>query len=165
MKKDKIETIAIRQSKEKVVVLEKLMEYPIISSACRAAGVGRATFYRWCDEDVSFAEMAQRVLSKGKYHVSDVALSKLLNAIKNNEPWAIMFWLRHNHPDYKASLNIKAEGPNKEGWMRKQTKLLQFLANRKTGKEVYVDDDEKDTEEKSIDESIAELKKALGEQG
>lgn len=161
MEKNKPKSIEIRQVREKILFLEKLKEYPVIASACKMAGIGRATHYRWCTEDSDFAAAVEDALSTGKSFVSDIGESKVMAAIKNSEPWAIMFWLRSHHPDYKQNLNIRAQiNPADTIDMRRHTEVLRaFAEERLPNLELF-----EDKKGRSTDDYIAQLKKDLAEE-
>jgi transcriptional regulator of acetoin/glycerol metabolism len=48
---EKESVIQERQKHEKNALIEALKEMPIVQIACKKAGVGRATYYRWLQED------------------------------------------------------------------------------------------------------------------
>ena len=60
-----------------------------ISEACKAINISRQTFYRWA-EDEDFKVKAENV----KESLLDLAESKLLENINNNENVAIIFYLK-----------------------------------------------------------------------
>ncbi len=89
-----------RQTK-KTRVLEELKKTPIVELACRRADVGRTSFYRWREEDTEFRKATEEALSRGTELVNDIAESKLLEAIRQGNLTAIIYWLNHRHPEYK----------------------------------------------------------------
>ena len=82
----------------KELLLEQLGKAPIVTAAVRAAGVGRATYYKWHDEDADFARSADSAIAEGRKFVNDIAFSKLMQCIDAGSITAIIFWLKHNHP-------------------------------------------------------------------
>ena len=52
---------------EKELILEKLKEYPVITTACKKTGVSRQTLYRWCSENKAFKKELKRLLEKEFY--------------------------------------------------------------------------------------------------
>jgi hypothetical protein len=95
-----------RQTKEKQLLLEQLRKIPIIEIACKNAGVGRATYYRWYKDDGEFQKEADRALDQGKSLINDLAESKLVAGIKDQNMTAIQFWLKHNHENYGTKIEI-----------------------------------------------------------
>ena len=61
-----------------------------ISNACEAAKIGRRTYYLWIDKDKDFKEDVEHV----KESLLDLAETKLLQNIENNENTAIIFYLK-----------------------------------------------------------------------
>ena len=100
------ETIEKRQIKERGVLLEQLRKTPIVQIACEKSGIGRATYYRWRQEDKKFAEMADEALLEGSLLVNDMAESQLFQAIRNQNLGAIVFWLKNHHPAYTNKVEI-----------------------------------------------------------
>ena len=95
-----------RQQKEKELLIEQLRKIPIIQIACEKNGIARATYYRWMKEDKIFSERAQEAVTEGKALINDMAISQLVSAIRDRSLPAILFWLRHNHEDYKDKVEI-----------------------------------------------------------
>lgn len=101
-------TIEDRQRKIKEDLLEQLKKTPIIQVSCEKVGIGRATFYRWKQDDLDFATQADEALLEGSLLVNDVAESQLISAIKDKNLTAIIFWLRHHHPNYATKVEVTA---------------------------------------------------------
>ena len=125
-------TIEKRQNKEKEILLERLKKTPIVQIACEKCGVGRATYYRWRKDDPKFANMADEALSEGSLLVNDMAESQLLQAIRNQNLGAIIFWLKHHHPSYANKLEVSGKlteeyhlNPEQEKLMIKALTMLQ----------------------------------------
>jgi hypothetical protein len=93
--------MAINQSRAKKLILEKLEETRIIEVACKKAGISRATFYRWRDEDEEFALQCAVAIEIGTDRISDLAESQLVSKIKAGDASTSKYWLEHHHPDYK----------------------------------------------------------------
>ena len=87
-------------------ILKQLEKTPIVQLACRNAGVGRATYYRWRKKDDQFTQKADESIRKGRLFINDMAESKLLNAIQEQNMTGIIFWLKHNHPVYTTRVEI-----------------------------------------------------------
>lgn len=86
-----------RKSKQ---FLEELKKVPIISSACSKLDISRNTIYRWRKEDRLFAEELDAALGVGDDSINDLAESKVIQHIKNGEPWAIKYWLDNHKMNY-----------------------------------------------------------------
>jgi len=102
--------------KDKRALLVKLRATPIVEVACKQAGVPRSTFYRWCKDDEEFAEACDDAIEQSAGMINDMAESQLINAIKEKNMTAIMFWLKHHHRVYRNRLEIdaKVEGVQQE---------------------------------------------------
>src|SRR3989344_6159369 len=95
----------------KVLVLEQLKKVPIIRVACERAGVGHATYYRWCAEDEEFERLAEEAMIEGERFISDMGESQMMTLMKDKHWSAIKYWLEHHHPNY---LNRKSGGDDKK---------------------------------------------------
>jgi ACT domain-containing protein len=91
----------------KDVLLEQLRKTPIIQIACEKLNISRMSFYRWKKEDEKFAEEVEGAILDGQLLVNDIAESQLISAIKDRNMSAVMSWLKHHHPTYKAKLQIE----------------------------------------------------------
>lgn len=89
-----------KQEKQRERLLELFETMPIVQVACKRIGIGRATYYRWRQEDHTFALAADEALENGKLVVNDMAESQIIQGIKNSNPTLIIFWLKNNHPNY-----------------------------------------------------------------
>ena len=103
------ETIDKRQDSQKTLLIEQLRRTPIVQVACEKTGISRASYYRWRKDDQDFAKACDEAMSEGSELVNDLAESKLIQAIKEQNYSAISFWLRHRHPAYADKLHIQAK--------------------------------------------------------
>jgi hypothetical protein len=94
------QTIIDRQMAEKTALLDILKEMPIIQVACKKAGVSRATYYRWRNEDQEFAQASTSALKEGVDFINDMSESQIIQLIKEKRLPAIALWLKHNNPRY-----------------------------------------------------------------
>ncbi len=127
-------TIEKRQQQEKELIFEQLKKCPIISVACEKAGVPRPNYYRWKREDSEFARLTDEAIREGEKLASDVAESQLLTLIKNSNLGAIIFWLRHHHPNYANKIEVTARlkqdeklTPDQEALIDKALKLAALV--------------------------------------
>lgn len=100
------QSLDTRINKNKAEFIDQLKRTPIIQLACEKIGIARATVYRW-KEDKEFLEGFDKALHEGRMLVNDVAESQLMAAIRERNMTAILFWLKHHHPDYANKLEIK----------------------------------------------------------
>lgn len=121
-------TVQDRIAADKTTLLEQLKKVPIVQVACERAGVGRATFYRWCQEDSGFAETARAALLEGKSMVNDLAESQLITGIKDKQMPAISFWLKHNHPDYRTRVEVSQQMPQEALTLEQQSQISKAIA-------------------------------------
>lgn len=133
------QTIQDRQQKEKALLIAQLKKTPIIQVACEKNGIGRATYYRWKQDDEEFARLAEEAIFEGNGLVNDIAESQLMTAIKNQNLTAIIFWLKHHHPNYATKVEVTARlkadnetlTPEQEELVTKALKLAALLPNEK----------------------------------
>lgn len=93
--------------KAKEELIEILSKNPILQPACDRCGISRTTFYRWKTQDEIFARRVEDSITEGRILVTELAESKLMNAIKNENLGAIFFWLKNNDSRYSDKLEIK----------------------------------------------------------
>lgn len=128
-------TIENRQRKIKEDLLDQLKKTPIVHVACQKINVGRATYYRWRHDDEEFSQKADEAISEGSLLINDIAESQLMTAIKNQNLTAIIFWLKHHHPNYatkfEVTARLKADNeiltPEQEALVTKALKLAALL--------------------------------------
>ena len=100
-----------RQASEKSRILEELKNIPIVTVACKRAGIAHATYYRWLKSDKGFAEAVEEAEQLGKELMNDMGESQLITLMKNGNAGAIRYWLEHNHPKYmRAQRSVVVEG-------------------------------------------------------
>jgi len=113
-----------RQTKSKLVILEQLKKVPIVQVACEKSGVGRATYYRWRQEDEQFAKEADEALTAGSLLVNDMAESQLMSAIRDKNLTAIIFWLKHHHAKYATRVEVTAQLKNMDEKLSSEQEAL-----------------------------------------
>lgn len=92
--------------KEKMI--EQLRKTPVVQIACEKTEIGRATYYRWKNDDPDFAKNAEEAIRDGLLLVNDLAESQLISAIRDKNFSAIAFWLKHRHSAYTNRVEINA---------------------------------------------------------
>ena len=97
------------QDQAKQKILETLRKTPIVGIACARAGISRATFYRWVEEDKHFKKRVTSAVKLGNAELNDLAIGKLLQNIKNGQQGAIAFHLSRRHPSYRKPQRLKVE--------------------------------------------------------
>lgn len=90
-------------------LLEILHENPMVSHACKKAGITRDTFYRWLKESKSFRKKVDEVSGIGVYRIGDMAESVIMNAVQKGDIGAAKFVLKNNHERYKDPWKLRAE--------------------------------------------------------
>ena len=127
----------MKTDKNKELLIEQLKKTPIIQVSCEKVGIGRATFYRWKQDDQDFATRADEALAEGSSLVNDVAESQLMSAIRDKNLTAIIFWLKHHHPAYATKVEVTARlkadnevlTPEQEAIVTRALKLAALLPN------------------------------------
>ena len=130
------ETIDKRQDEQKTALIEQLRRTPIVQVACEKTGIGRASYYRWRKDDSDFAAACDEAMHEGVELVSDLAESKLINAIKNENHGAISFWLRHRHAAYAEKLQIRAKVETDNSLTPEQEQLIRRALGHITGSDI-----------------------------
>lgn len=115
-KKDNI-VIYRRKKKEKKLILDLLLKYPIVQLACEKSGISRATFYRWKNEDEEFNIESEKAIFDWKQLINDMAEINVITWIKNWDKTLTMYWLNNNNPNYSnrpINQNIVIQTTNTE---------------------------------------------------
>lgn len=134
----------MKTDKNKELLIEQLKKTPIVQVACEKIGIGRATFYRWKQEDQNFATKSDEALAEGSALVNDVAESQLMSAIRDKNLTAIIFWLKHHHPSYATKVEVTARlkadneilTPEQEALVTKALKLASLIPEAKEEEKV-----------------------------
>lgn len=95
-------TIEERQENDKQALVEALKEMPIARVACKRAGVSRATYYRWRNEDKNFLQQCYEAICIGIDAINEMSDSQLISLIGEKSLQAIKWWQQHNHERYGA---------------------------------------------------------------
>jgi len=103
-------TIKLRQGKIKEMILEHLQKMPIIQLVCEKTGIARATFYRWMDQSPDFKKAVEEASQEGHRRIGDLAESKLIHLINDNNLGAIIFYLRSQNKKYRPAI-VAQVGP------------------------------------------------------
>jgi len=119
------------KTSQKKTLVEHLKRMPIIETACKQAGVSRASYYRWKLKDPKFAEQTEKAIEEGTQLINDVAESQLLSAIKDRNMTGIIFWLKNRHVAYREKVEVNANikqiseklTPEQEGVVREALRL------------------------------------------
>lgn len=128
-------SIQKRMDSNKELLIEQLKKTPIVQVACEKVGVGRATYYRWHNEDGEFAKLADEAITDGNFLVNDMAESQLMSAIRDKNLTAIIFWLKYHHPTYATKIEVTAKlkhddeqlTPEQEALVTKALKLAALI--------------------------------------
>lgn len=80
--------------------LEELSKVPLISIACKNAGLSRQSVYRWMEEDAKFKKKVDKAMKNGERSINDLAESKMITKIKQEDFKAIKFWLENHKKNY-----------------------------------------------------------------
>lgn len=160
--KDEKRLMAIDEEteKQKKSVVDQLKKTPIVQFACERSGVGRSTYYKWRTTDRTFARAADKAKEAGCFLINDIAESRLIRMIQDDNLTANIFWLKHNNPKY-ATVNrviheyeLVTDRPSTE----EQSAFLEYLSRitaqkiipKRTGAEIM--------KELEDEERVAELK-------
>lgn len=103
-------TVSKRMAEDKKAVLEQLRKLPIVQVACQKANIGRASYYRWLNQDKRFAKEAEEAIAEGVEMINDLSESQLITAIKNQNFSAVRFWLMNRHKAYTNKVEVLERG-------------------------------------------------------
>lgn len=103
----KEKTVKKRITNDKKLIIELLCKTPIVSIATEKTGIGRSTYYRWRKTDKRFESEADAAIAQGSLLVNDIAESQLLNAIRDGNLTAIIFWLKYHHASYETRIELR----------------------------------------------------------
>lgn len=103
------ETSPSRKDKNKELLIEQLKKTPIIQIVCEKLNIARSTFYRWKCEDEKFGEAVDNAIIEGNQLINDLAESKLISAIKDQNMTGIIFWLKNHHKLYTDKLELRGK--------------------------------------------------------
>lgn len=117
--------VVVRQDKQKELLLEELKKVPIVEICCKKTGIGRATYYRWRQSDDAFREQADLALKDGVQLINELAESKLISQIQEENLGAIIFWLKSRNPAYKEKLEVSAKSENSPPLTVEQKALIE----------------------------------------
>lgn len=78
-------------AKKKDLIIQALAENPIVTTACKQAGVHRATHYAWLESDKNYKKRVDKALEA----TLDFAEQKLFELIEQGNVKAIIFFLKH----------------------------------------------------------------------
>lgn len=95
-----------RQQKDKQAIIDNLKRMPIVEVCCSKCGVSRATFYRWKLQDPQFSKDAEGAQAEGDALIGDVAVSKIIKGINEDNLTAAMYWLNHRDPRFSNKVEI-----------------------------------------------------------
>jgi len=96
----------IRISQKQNQIVEQLSRTPIIEVVCQKVGIGRNSYYRWRRQSKKFASACDKAIEEGCLFINDLAESRLITAMKDNNLTAVMYWLNHRHNTYKNKLEV-----------------------------------------------------------
>lgn len=99
----RLNALAEKTESQKKAIVAQLRRTPIVQLACERTDVGRSTYYKWRARDKIFARVASKAQESGKFFINDLAESKLLRLVQDDNLSAIIFWLKHNHPKYAVT--------------------------------------------------------------
>ncbi len=116
--------IAKRQDKDKEAVIENLKRMPIIEVACNKTGISRATYYRWKESDPNFSQMADKAQEEGEALIKDVAVSKIIKGINDDNLSAAMYWLNHRDPRFSNKVEISSGSRPQEALSSEQQEVV-----------------------------------------
>ena len=119
-------TIQERVLTDKERMLEELNKTSgIVSSACKAAGISRMTFYRWYNEDPDFKEKVDDVKELQK----DFCEALILKKMKDGDTTMLIFYAKTQMKDKGYTERRELVGKDGESLITKQKIDLEKLTD------------------------------------
>lgn len=97
------------QERIKALLIEQLKKTPVVQVACEKMNIGRSTFYRWKEQDKEFSKAVDESVAEGTDFVSDLAESRLIEAIRDRNLRAVLFWLRSHSTRYATKIELNGK--------------------------------------------------------
>jgi AcrR family transcriptional regulator len=91
-----------REARAKAQIVENLRKHFNVKAACVAAGIGRATFYRWYRDDEAFALECRSAEVEGRDDFNDLMMVKFQQLVRDGNAAAVLFGLRRMHPYFRT---------------------------------------------------------------
>jgi len=101
------EELLQQQTKQKLI--QELKKYPIVQVAVKNCNVARSTFYRWKTEDLQFSKEVDDAINEGSTVITDMAESQIIQAIKDQNIQAIIFWLKSRHKAFSSKVELSGK--------------------------------------------------------
>ena len=115
----------MKSNKIRKMLIQELKKMPIVEVACKRVGIGRATFYCWKKGNEEFAKDIDEAIFEGVLFINDMAESKIILKIGQDDMSATRFWLKHHHPAYSDKIQVsKPPEPEKKELTPEESALL-----------------------------------------
>lgn len=101
-----------QRARARQTILLELAKTPLVETACKKAGISRATFYRWRADDEDFEDNTDFALAQGRERINDLAESRLIQGLDRGELSYIRYWLNHNHHRYVQRKRVPLPYPH-----------------------------------------------------
>src|SRR5262245_14342565 len=124
----KVETIKVRQEKQKQALVEQLRRLPIKQVAYEKVGITRMTASRWRKANKKFAYDMDAAMEEGREFINDLAESQVITLIRQGEIKAVRLWLQHNNSRYANKLELSGTVETQEVPMTKAEKAARLQA-------------------------------------
>ena len=116
------------KNKAKKLIIEELAVTPIFSIACKKAGIPKATFYRWRNDDPESDVQCMHARAMGVDNINELAESSLIKNIRNGDFRSTKFWLETNHNSYRNKRETSYEaGKMIDEYSEELKKLLETM--------------------------------------
>jgi hypothetical protein len=112
--------VEIRKVKQKEMFLEHIKKVPIIQICAEKVNLNRSTFYRWYKSDRKFAKAVDLAIQEGVSMINDLAQSQIIQAMKERNLTACMYWLNHKSQDFANKLQVSGNLEMKKDELTKE---------------------------------------------
>jgi hypothetical protein len=89
-----------KAKRQKELFLSKLEEMPVVSVLCQKLKIPKSNIYRWIEVDSEFKKRFEEIKKRGDETINDLALSVIIQNMKNGNLGAAKFWLSNKHQDF-----------------------------------------------------------------
>lgn len=113
--------VASAKDARMVRALKAFQRTACVKTACEAAGVGRATWYRWRNEDEDFDGFVRLLMDASTDELEEEGIRRA----KNGSDGLLMFFLRAWRPTvYREKHTIQVVSPEVQSKLRAQTDAI-----------------------------------------
>jgi hypothetical protein len=111
-------------------IIEILEDTPLVSYACKKAGISRATYYRWMNDDLKFAEQVERAITMGRESSVEIGEAVIIKKMREGDLGATKYFLSFNSNRYTPRRPLPAPPSLAEEERRLLIRAMDILLSR-----------------------------------